>query len=120
MAFAMLAIWLSASAACVRDCASFEKHDVCCPSESGGQAPSPLEGGTSCVLSSAALTKAYDDEHGTFSVALSPVAFEALIVIPHCEPPSIPVSTRFADSLSVGWQFVTRAALPPRPPSAVS
>lgn len=117
MAFAMLAIWVSAFAACIRDCASVEKNHFCCPSETDGETPATPVG--DCVLGSA-LTKLQDERRSGLDIAFVPVVFTAVVALPERPVAINPLPAPPIPSLSRKWQFLTRSALPVRAPSFVS
>ena len=122
MALAMLAVWMSASAFCVQECASLQQDHFCCPKDAGDaddHSPAPVKAAGDCVLSSA-LTKFQDGQRGGCDLALLPVSFTLLGALPPQPPQQLFTPASPATSLSGQWQFLTRCASPPRAPSFVS
>ena len=120
VAFVMLAIWLSATSSCIAKCAAAADDDICCPKSAGHDAPaSPSCPNDNCILASA-FTKIGDDQRNIFNASLLAVLFDRLILLPSVESSRCAVFKSLPQIDFIGWQFITRSALPPRAPSFVS
>jgi hypothetical protein len=120
MSVLMLAFWVSAITVCAGECAKFVEKDLCCPSSGEHDSDQPAGSGNNCLFS-VALTKIHDEERVAWDFSLLPAIAQVLFV---AEPDAAPVWRAIApdpvQTLSHEWQFITRAALPPRAPSFVS
>lgn len=122
VAAALLVLWIPATSLCLLEIAGWLSNDGCCPSGSAGSPGSEPSDESPCCLLASGSYKANDEERAIAPTPL--VAF--LSVLNFFEPAERtdePQRNGFEPSppeLLAGWQFSSRAALPPRAPSFVS
>ena len=120
IAFVLLAVWLPLTGVCVAKCATAADDDMCCPKSADHGAPgSPSGSNGNCIFASA-LAKIGDDHRTVFDASLVAIFFTELFFLPPVESSHCIASSGPPESGCIGWQFVTRCALPPRAPSFVS
>jgi hypothetical protein len=119
MSVLMLAFWVSAITVCAGECAKFAQDDLCCPASGEHDSDRPASSDSNCLFS-VALTKIHDEERVAWDFSLLPAIAQVLFV---AEPDAAPAWRAIApdpvQTLSHEWQFITRAALPPRAPSSL-
>jgi hypothetical protein len=115
-------VWLPATSLCFLESVDWLSSDGCCPSGSGGTPASGQTNASACCTLASGSYKPNDEERPVLEARL----FTFLSVLRLFEPRELtdePQWNAFKPSppeLLAGWQFSSRAALPPRAPSFVS
>ncbi|MCI0539428.1 MAG: hypothetical protein L0Z50_29820 [Verrucomicrobiales bacterium] len=122
VAAVLLVMWIPATSLCLLETAGWLASDGCCPSSSGGTPASEPTSDSPCCLLASGSYKANDEEHSSIAAPL----FAFLSVLNLFEPAERTDEAQLIafepppPELVAGWQFSSRAALPPRAPSFVS
>jgi len=121
IALLLLAVWMPATMCCALERAGVPFFQQCCEDDSAESSPeAPCTDKTCCLLESGNYQTA-----NPVPLVVTPESVFSLLALVFIEPPQPkPGSAGLSDSspseLSVGWQFLSRTALPPRAPSLAS
>jgi hypothetical protein len=117
----LLAVWMPATMCCALERAGVPFFQQCCEDDCSESSPKqPCTDKTCCLLESGNYQTA-----NPAPLVVTPESVFLLLALTFIEPPQPhPGSAELSDSslpeLSVGWQFLSRTALPVRAPSLAS